>query len=227
LAKPPDITTLLENLVSLAYPELRQASIDISWGKTSSFAQIQWDKSINNVSIRINKNVKSWHDAGITGLISHELSHPMQKGRKPSELKTDGDAISRGLGPYLAVERLFAGKYDDHVISSGRDRYLGYRSIRIQLTKLEAQQLDLLLSGIGLAPVNTPSLIQSSHDTIIFDNERRTILTIEGHQFILLTPTINPDVKLAERNHVTFVYVDETLVGQFSLEEGRYSSRTL
>ena len=219
MSEVPDISTLARVLTSSAYPELQQSNISVSWGKTSSFAQIQWGETKDEISIRINTNVKTWHDAGITGLISHELSHPAQKGEGLSELKTDNDAIIRGLGPYLAVERLFAGKYDDHVIRSGKDRYLGYRSIRAQLTHLESHQLDLLLSSIGLVPAKKSSPVMLSHDIAMFDRASKTILTIEGRQYHLSKGVQNPDIKLVERNHITYVYADEILVGEFSEKE--------
>ena len=214
----PDVSVLVEVLISTAYPELQKSNMSVSWGKTSSFAQIQWSDSKDDISIRVNKKVKDWHEAGITGLISHELSHPAQRGGGLSELKTDRDAISRGFGPYLAIERIFAGKYEDHVIRRGKDRYLGYRSIRAQLTHLESQQLDILLSEIGLAPTKHPSPVTMSHDIAMFDRENITTLTIEGHQFLLPQGIQNPDIKLVERTNVTYVYADEILVGEFSEE---------
>ncbi len=212
----PDVYALVEVLISTAYPELQQSNMSVSWGKTSSFAQIQWSDSKDDISVRVNNKVKEWHEAGVTGLISHELSHPAQKGGGLSELKTDRDAISRGFGPYLAVERLFAGKYEDHVIRRGKDKYIGYRSIRSQLTHLESQQLDTLLSEIGLVPTKLPSLVTMSHDIVMFDKQRKTTLTVEGHQFLLPPGIQNPDIKLIERNYVTYVYADEILVGEFS-----------
>jgi len=206
---------LVDVLISSAYPELRNSNMSVSWGKTSSFAQIQWSDSKDDISIRINTKVKEWHEAGVTGLISHELSHPAQRGGGLSELKTDRDAISRGFGPYLAVERLFAGKYEDHVVRRGKDRYLGYRSIRVQLTHLESQQLDTLLLEIGLVPTKHPSPVTMSHDIAMFDKESKTTLTIEGHQFLLPQGIQNPDIKLIERNYVTYVYADEILLGEF------------
>ena len=151
--------------------------------------------------------------------MSHELSHPAQKGGGLSELKTDNDTITRGLGPYLAVERLFTGKYEDHVVQRGKDRYLGYRTIRAQLTHLECQQLDELLSEIGLVPTKQPSPVTLSHDVVMFDRSSKTTLTIEGHQFILPRGIQNPDIKLVERNLVTYVYADEILVGEYTEEE--------
>jgi hypothetical protein len=219
LPEVPDIATMVEVLVSSAYPELQKSRMSVSWGKTSSFAQIHWDESKDEITIRVNKNVKTWHEAGITGLISHELSHPAQKGGGLSELKTDNDAISRGFGPYLAVERLLAGKYEDHVIRRGKDRYLGYRTIRGHLTHLEGQQLDGLLSEIGLIPIKHPSPVAMSHDIALFNKGRKTTLTIEGYQFIVPQNLQNPDIKLVERNLVTYVYADEILLGEFTKEE--------
>jgi hypothetical protein len=214
-----DISLLVKLLISSAYPELQQSNMSVSWGQTSSFAQIKWGESKDAISIRINNSVKAWHEAGITGLISHELSHPAQKGAGLSEQKTDNDAISRGFGPYLAVERVFAGKYEDHVIRRGKDRYLGYRSIRAQLTHLERHQLDVLLSDIGLVLTKHTSPVTLSHDIAMFDKESTTTLTIEGHQFLLPQGIQNPDIKLVERNYVIYVYADEILVGEFSEEE--------
>ncbi len=219
----PDISSLVKNLISLAYPELIASEVSISWRRTSSFAQIHWSESKEEISIRINNNVKIWHEAGIIGLLSHELSHPAQEGSGFSELKTDEDAISRGLGPYLAVERVFAGKYEDHAIKRGKDRYLGYRSIREQLTYIESNQLDLLLANIRLIPSKRTSRATLNHDIAIYDKERITTLAIDGHQFQLPQSVLNPEIKIVERNCVTLVYVDEVLVGQFSKEKNQIS----
>jgi len=219
LAEIPNLSTLVEVIISSAYPEFQQSNVIMSWGKTSSFAQIQWDESREEISIRVNHTVKTWHESGITGLISHELSHPAQRGSGLNEMKTDNDAISRGLGPYLAVERLFAGKYEDHLIQRGRDRYLGYRSIRAQLTSIESQHLDTLLSELGLVPKKVPSPILMSHDIVVFDKESKTTLTIEGHQFVLPQNVQNPDIKLIERDYVTYVYANDVFLGQFTRGE--------
>jgi hypothetical protein len=168
------------------------------------------------ISISVNNTVKTWHESGIMGLISHELSHPAQRGTGLNELKTDKDVIFRGLGPYLAVERLFARKYEDHQIWHGKDKYLGYRSIRAQLTNLENNQLDALLSELGFVPIITPSPILMNHDIAMFDKESKTTLTIEGHQFVLPQGVQNPDIKLIERNYITYVYADDILLGQFN-----------
>lgn len=189
-----------------------------SWGKTSCFAQIRWDDAKEQISIRFNKSAKTWHEAGIIGLVSHELSHPAQKGSGLSEFKTDEDAISRGFGPYLAIERLYTGKFEDHLIHRGKDRYLGYRSIRAQLSQLECQQLDVLLSKIGLIPAKPSSPITLSHDVTIVDKKTRTTLTVEGHTFLIPENIRDPDIKLVERDLVTYVYADNILLGEFQEE---------
>ncbi|MFX1560304.1 MAG: hypothetical protein ACFFBL_06935, partial [Promethearchaeota archaeon] len=168
----------------------------------------------NQISILFNRNVKTWHETGVIGLISHELSHPAQSGTGLSEFKTDKDAISRGFGPYLAIERVFTGKFEDHLIRRGKDRYLGYRSIREQLTSLECRQLDEVLSKIGLIPSRPPSPVSVSHDIAIVEKKARTTLMIEGHKFILPDNIRDPDIKLIERNQIIYIYADDILLGE-------------
>jgi len=218
-----DISSLANSLISSAYPELKKSELFISWGKTSSFAQVHWSESKEEISIRINNNVKKWHEAGIIGLLSHELSHPAQEGSGFIELKTDKDAISRGLGPYLAVERILAGKYEDHRVKRGKDRYLGYRSIRAELTYIESNQLDLLLAEIGLIPTKPTSPVTLSHDIAMYDKGRITTLTVDGHQFQLPRGVLNPDIKIVERDCNTFVYADDILIGQFCKDKNQIS----
>jgi hypothetical protein len=218
LSGNPDISKLVKILISSAYPELHKSEIIPSWGRTSCFAQIRWDDGKDQISIRFNKKVKKWHESGIIGLVSHELSHPAQKGAGLSELKTDRDAISRGFGPYLAIERVYTGKFEDHLVRRGKDRYLGYRSIRTQLTQLECQQLDMLLSKIGLIPTKPPSPITMSHDFAIVDKKTRATLLIEGHKFLIPENIRDPDIKLVERDYVTYVYADNILLGEFHTE---------
>ena len=210
-----DVSALVRILISTAYPELVKSQFQIAWGGTSSFAQIQWDESRDVLSIKLNKTLKDWHEACIIGLLSHELSHPAQRGSGLRELKTDTDAISRGFGPYLAVERLFAGKYEDYVISRGRDRYMGYASVRRSLTQIEIQQLDKLLAELHLIPSKPPRSLDVSHDIAIVDKKRHTTLTVEGHQFSIPEVTQNPDIKLVHRGNMVYVYADEVLIGEF------------
>jgi hypothetical protein len=214
LAGIPDISTLVKTLISTAYPELQKSNVLLSWGRTSAYAQIAWDDVRDQISIQFNKNVETWHETGIIGLISHELSHPAQKGAGLSELKTDKDVITRGFGPYLAIERVYTGKFEDHIIHSGKDRYLGYRSIREQLTKLESQQLDKVLSMIGLIPTKPPSTITMSHDIAIVEKKTKTTVVIEGHRFLLPENISEPDIKLIERDLIIYVYADDILLGE-------------
>ena len=219
MTKDPDIQTIAEYLISIAYPELKQSRMTVSWGKISSYAQIQWTEYKETITLKMNKSVKKWHNASITGLIAHELSHPAQNNSGLNEQNTDTDAIERGFGPYLAIERLYAGKYDDHIIQRGKDRYLGYRTIRQQLTHLEKQQLDLSLSKIGLIPQKMATSALQSHDVILHTTHNTMMITIEGHEFILPEHIKNPDIKLLVRDRITQVYANEILVGEFPVAD--------
>ncbi|NHI88807.1 MAG: hypothetical protein EAX87_04735 [Candidatus Thorarchaeota archaeon] len=218
MPRVPDIHALANTLVFHAYPELINSNLQVTWGRTSSFAQIYWDETKERISIRVNNDVKAWHESGILGLISHELSHPAQSRGGTSELTTDNDSIRRGLGPYLAIERLFAGKYEDHVIRRGKDRYLGYKSIRSQMTELEVQQLDSLLSEVGIIPSREKDVRKTTHDTLIHEEPKRSTIIVEGHRFMLPSAIKEPDIKIIERNSTIYVYADEVLVGEFLSE---------
>jgi hypothetical protein len=209
------IPEIIDILVSSAFPELGDSKIHFTLGRVSSFAQIQWDRTRDEISINVNQEVKKWHEAALIGLISHELSHPVQKGRRLSERETDKESISRGLGPYLATERLFAGKYEDHRIQRGRDKYLGYRSIRAELTQIETQQLDLLIKEIGLVPTKSESRKLMNHDIAVYRKGDNTTLLIGGQRFSISQRMNNPDVKLLERNGIVYVYANEVLVGEY------------
>jgi len=214
-----DINQLTKTLVSLAYPELQKRDIVVSWGKTSSFGQVRWSDNDNEIRIRLNKSVKRWHPAGITGLLSHELSHPSQKGTGLKEWETDEDVITRGLGPYLAVERLLTGKYDDHMIKSGKDRYLGYRSIRESLTPIEDKNLDILMHELGLKPTPMVHDAWLSHDSVIYEREGAVSIVVDGERFILPDGLIEPDIKTVNRDGIVSVYADEILIGEYEESE--------
>ena len=215
----PDIFALTDNLVSYAYPELNKSELLVSWGKASCFAQVHWDETKKAISIRINNDVKTWHESGIIGLLSHELSHPAQVSGGRSELKTDRESIRRGLGPYLAIERIFAGQYEDHVIRRGKDRYLGYKSIRAQLTDLEIQHVDFLFSEIGIIPSKRREVRTTIHDTLVHEESKGTILIVEGRRFKLPPEIKEPDIKIIEHKSMTYIYADEVLIGEFLTEE--------
>ena len=219
MSRVPDIVALADSLVFYAYPELIKSNLLVTWGKTSSFAQIRWDETKERISIRVNHDVKAWHESGILGLISHELSHPAQTRGGKSELSTDKDSIRRGLGPYLAIERLFAGKYDDHVMRHNKDRYLGYKSIRSQLTELEVQQVDALLSEVGIIPSRQKEVRRTTHDTLIHGELKGATVIVEGHRFILPPKTKEPDIRIIERNSKAYIYADDVLVGKFHTEK--------
>ncbi len=209
-----DINELSKILVSFAYRELQKKKIVVKWGKTSSFGQVRWSDDNDEIDIRINQSVKGWHQAGITGLLSHELSHPAQSGTGFKEIETDEDVINRGLGPYIAVERLLTGKYKDHIISRGKDRYLGYESIRNRLTPFEIQNLDILLSNMKMKPVSSKDL-KIHHDSALFKKEGISTISIDGNVFVLPETLDCPDIKLLNREGIVFVFADEILIGQF------------
>ncbi len=214
-----NLNDLIRTLVSFGYPELQKKQVVASWGKTSNYAQVRWSDDDNEINIRINKNVRMWHQAGLTGLLSHELSHPAQSGSGFKEKRTDEDVIARGLGSYLAVERILAGKYEDHIVSCGKDRYLGYRTIRNLLTSKEIQNLELLMSKMKLKPVQHTNPTMFSHDSALFEKGGETMISIDNNQFTLPDGLQNPDIKMVNRDGLVMVYADEILVGQYEEDE--------
>ena len=210
---------MAKTLVSLVYPELQRKEVVVSWGRTSSYGQVRWSDDDNKIRIRLNKSIQVWHQAGITGLLSHELSHPSQKGSGLKEWKTDEDVIMRGLGPYLAVERLLTGKYEDHVIQNGKDRYFGYRQIRQALTPVETKHLDRLLADLNLKPTRVIQHSWVSHDSVIHEREGVTSIIVEGQQFLLPEGLTEPDIKTVNREGIVSVYADEILIGQYEEPE--------
>jgi hypothetical protein len=210
-----DINNLAKTLMFIAYPELQEREIEVSWGHTSSYGQVRWSDEDNEIYIKLNRNVKIWHQAGIIGLLSHELSHPSQKGSGLKEWRTDEDVVMRGLGPYLAVERLLTGKYDDHVIQNGKDRYFGYRAIRESLTPLETNNLDILLSELNLKPTRETLHPWFIHDSVIYNHGRVSSIVVEGEHFILPEGLVDPDIKTVNQNGTVSVYADQILIGQY------------
>ena len=220
MSTTPDLKSLTKILVSVAYPELQKNDIITSWGQISSYGQVRWSADDNTIQIRVNKDIGTWHQAGIIGLLSHELSHPSQKGSGLKEHKTDEDVISRGLGLYLAVERLIAGKYEDHIIQRGKDRYLGYRSVRNLLTPIEIKSLDLLMSNLKLKPARTSHRNSFSHDSIVYEKDGISTIAIDGVTFVIPQGLIDPDIKIVHRDGIVSVYADEKIIGQY--EEFEY-----
>ncbi|MFX1483753.1 MAG: hypothetical protein ACFFCP_11275 [Promethearchaeota archaeon] len=207
------IEILCKSIVSLAYLELLQREVSVSWRKMSSFAEVHWMHDDSEIKIGVNHCVKKWHQSGKIGLLSHELSHPSLGGTGFTEKRTDLDVIRRGLGTYLAVERLLSGKYDDHIIGK-KDRYLGYRTIRKHLTSYELQQLDQLMSSMRLKPISTKASLVS-HDTVLFGNKGKSEVYIEGHKFLIPDTMEDPDIKIVSRQGSVLVYADEVIIGEY------------
>jgi hypothetical protein len=145
----------------------------------------------------------------------HELSHPAQKKKKQSERSTDLDAVERGFGPFLGVERLFTGKYEDHIIKKGKDRYLGYRSIRQLLTEPEIIHLDALLLQLRLIPSTKMEKSRMCHDVVIMHTPTNTTIRIDGHDFKLLSRKENPKITFRQKGQFIHVNVDDEDVGSF------------
>jgi hypothetical protein len=213
--KNSELSELVQRIVEVGYPELITSSIKIQWGRTSSFATVSWTQDYRNVQIRCNKETKNWHEAALTGLLSHELSHPAQRTNSQSEKSTDLDAISRGFGPYLGVERLITGKYEDHMIKNGKDRYLGYRSIRSNVNEDELIHLDTLLQELRLVPQRHTPQKRAHHDIVIIHSDKRTKIHINGHEFDIPILEVDSEVWTAERGNTTVLFVGEEEVGTF------------
>ena len=212
-----ELSELVHRLVEIAYPELIQSNIKIQWGRTSSFATISWSQDSRDIRIRCSNEIEHWHEAALTGLLAHELSHPSQGKTNQSERGTDLDAVERGFGRYLGVERLFAGKYEDHIVRRGKDRYLGYRSIRKLLDENELIHLDALLTQLKLVPSRkTECQTDHHHDTVIIHSANETTIQIDGHEFETALRKEDPEVRTVVRKNTTFVIVDDEEVGSFN-----------
>jgi hypothetical protein len=142
---------VVKRLLAYSYRELQDYKIDIMLGRTRAYAEVHWNQQDKSAEIRINKAIKKWRDPELIGLLSHEMSHIVQP--ESTEESTDFDVIKRGLGVYLAIERLAAGKYNDHILRKPKDRYLGYSTIRHTLRIEERRDLDCLLSKLSIIPV--------------------------------------------------------------------------
>lgn len=211
-----ELSELVHRLVEIAYPELIQSNIKIQWGQTSSFATISWSQESKDIRIRCGNETRHWHEAALTGLLAHELSHPAQGKTNQSERGTDLDAVERGFGPYLGVERLLAGKYEDHIVRRGKDRYLGYRSIRKLLNENELTHLNALLTQLKLVPSRKIEHKTVHHDIVIIHSVDRTTIQIDGHKFEIALRKEDPEVRTVVRENTTFVIVDDEEVGFFN-----------
>ena len=211
-----DLQELIRLLVEEAYPELRGSDIDVRWRRTSFFGTVSWTSLPGTIRIACNTQTKKWHEAALLGLLSHELSHPAQSNHSTTERSTDIDVIERGLGPYLAAERATTGKHEDYIISRGRDRYLGYRTIRGHLLGPELTQLDALLREMRLVPSRKAGRDMLNHDVSIRHSNRQTDISIDGNMFTVMGDAKDPKIELIAQQGVTSVYVDGREVGSYS-----------
>ncbi|MBN2228901.1 MAG: hypothetical protein JW779_04835 [Candidatus Thorarchaeota archaeon] len=208
-----DLMRLVNQLKSYAYSELIGSNILAVYGKTSSFAVISWSKNLQEIAIKCNNTTRKWHEAALIGLLSHEMSHT--NSACVSETATDIDVIKRGLGPYLAVERILTGKYEDHIIQNGKDLYLGYSSIRKHLSKHELSQLDALLTKMRLIPKRRSKQHFKHHDILVKQDQEVTKIRVDGYEFTTSFPVNNIEISLLEKGDMTFVYVNGGEIGSY------------
>jgi hypothetical protein len=214
-----NLMSLAKQLIAHAYPELSQTNITIDYGRTSSYANVRWGRE-DGIQVTCSVSSRDWPEPALLGLIAHELSHPVQTQDWHSEMKTDQDVLSRGLGPYLAMERVLTGKYEDHSLRGGIDRYLGYSTIRDLLNPRETSNLDRLLDDFRLVPSKfLRKDLDILHDTITFDERRSTTMVVEGRLLVLPPVPSDADIKILVRNNHAIIYVDDLEIGDFLLEE--------
>jgi hypothetical protein len=206
---------LVQQLVSEAYPELEGRDINVKWGQTASFAIVTWTPNERSIRIICHQKTKKWHEAALIGLLAHELCHPVKYGTINSEEVIDLDVIERGLGPFLAVERAVTGKYEDYRIHSGRDRYLGYRTIRTYLTDEELQQLELLLEDMRLVQVANNRRPWEFHELAISKTDTCTEITADGHTFLVDFEVVESDIKAMSKGGQVYIFLNGREIGKY------------
>lgn len=157
--------------------------------------------------------ILKWHEAPIIGLMAHELSHPASKKGGQKEEYTDLDVIQRGLGPYLALERIMTNKYTDYVIKKGKDRYLGYSTIRDYLDSKELNHLDRLLGDLRLTSTSRKYPKELQHDYIVMRDSK--ITSLRNGSILDHNPDIDTELKYRTHDNSTYVYLDDELVAKF------------
>ncbi|MHA1768306.1 MAG: hypothetical protein ACTSV3_00435 [Candidatus Thorarchaeota archaeon] len=208
------LEAIVGRLVDAAYPELASSKMEIAWTSIRAFATVTWSQDRGSVQLYCSRETESWHEAALTGLLAHELSHPAQNGSSSSEESTDRDAIRRGLGVYLAVGRLYAGKYEDHVLRGEKDRYLGYRSIRETLRWQELAHLDRLLGELGLIPSREKERrVDRTYDISAQTTEFGLQLRIDGQQFTIHGANSVDDLKFVQDGQTMVIYFKGARVG--------------
>lgn len=206
---------LVQQLVSEAYPELQDQDIIAKWGRTASFAIVTWTPNERGIGIICHQKTKKWHEAALIGLLAHELSHPVKYGTINSEEVIDLDVIERGLGPFLAVERAVTGKYEDYRIHSGRDRYLGYRTIRTYLTDEELQQLELLLRDMRLVPMAKNRMPLEFHELAISKTDTCTEIIADGHTFLVDFEVVESEIKVTSKGGQVYIFLNGREIGKY------------
>jgi hypothetical protein len=219
LLQPRSSREIVDLLLSHVYVDLSDRRFEVVWGGTSAFADIAWTTTSQTARIRLNREIRSWPEPAVIGLLAHELSHPAQKQSRTTERSTDSDVVNRGLGVYLAVERLVADQYEDTRFRRGDDMYLGYRTVRSILMRQEKKELDELLRRLNLAPKRSLPRAILTHDMVLRLGTDSSVLTIEGRR--IKGPSVSPraNIKLVVRNRHVLVYADETLVSRLDAEE--------
>ncbi|MHA2142973.1 MAG: hypothetical protein ACXADD_15925 [Candidatus Thorarchaeota archaeon] len=140
---------IIFTLMNKEYADIKDRTVHIIWTRQGANAAIVWSQNKTDV-IRCNIATTEWPEPAIFGLLSHELSHIALGTDLHDELQADEDVIARGLGHYLAIERVLTNKNSDHIVRNGKDRYLGFASIRKLLKSKEVRQLDNLMSELGM-----------------------------------------------------------------------------
>jgi hypothetical protein len=203
-----ELENLVERLLSASYAELRSSTVNAYYDASAAFASVRWEPNLKRIDVVCNRETEAWHEAARTGLIAHELSHPAQKSSGISEKETDIDVIDRKLGLYLAVERLHAGKYEDHLIRRGKDRYLGYRTIRGLLSEEELSQLDQLLADMRFIPRKCRAIEGRIHDVVRFHRRGVMQLAIEGRDLEIENVNPSAEVLVLDNEDAISVLVD-------------------
>jgi hypothetical protein len=206
-----DIKELGHRLVAHAYPEFEGRDLKINTGNLRSYGQVRWSDA-GGIQITCHQDVIEWPEPAIIGLLAHEISHPAEG--SSSEERTDRDVINRGLGHYLAVERAFVNKYEDHGISRGKDRYLGFQSVRELLNEHEQRIMENLLEDFKILPSKETRKFRLFHDTAIHDEIGHSILMIEGQSIRVEGARLNSSIKLLFRDEILYVYADDDVVAQ-------------
>ncbi|RDE13967.1 MAG: hypothetical protein C4K47_05190 [Candidatus Thorarchaeota archaeon] len=211
-----ELSMLVSNLSRYAYPELVDQPLRAKWSRLSSFAEIRWTNPREAISLVCDKTAQRWHQCALLGLLAHEMSHPCVSTSRRAEERTDLDAIERGLGVYLAAERITTGRYRDQVVGRGRDRYLGYQTVREYLTQHETKQLDRLLDLLKIVPSSYGvSLTETIHDTAIGGDCQAHV---GGYVFQGVTILPGSSVKLLVREDSVALYIDEKLVAKTHID---------